>query len=150
MLLLSLTGCLQDKCGSISCENGICVDGRCACQFGFEGEFCDEPWYAKFLGEWDAVETKKGDSLTNAFKLNAQFSRVVDTFKISGFAASWGEVFCVRESSTTFKILEKEVDSVTKLVSGEGTISNDLTKVTGVYSFTKQDKDTLVNFSWNK
>ena len=148
--VISLTSCLQDKCGHLKCENGICVDGQCVCQFGFEGEFCDEPWYEKFLGTWNVEETKTNDTTNSIFQIDVQFSRVVDTVKISGFAKTWGDIYCVRENSTAFKMLETEIDSTTKLVSGEGSIDNTYSKVTGVYSFTKDGQDTVVNFTWNK
>lgn len=149
--LLGTTSCLQDKCGNINCENGgVCVDGQCACKIGFEGDFCEEPWYSKFLATWNVEESSEEDTVSRTFQLSAVFGRSVDTMRLTSFADSLGEVFCVRKSSLSFSILEKEIDSTLKITTGEGTVNSLYTKVTGVYSFKKGDKETTVNFTWTK
>lgn len=147
---LLATSCLQDKCSSLQCENGICVDGQCVCQYGYEGESCEEHWYVKFLGSWNVEESLPKDTSVRKYMISVQSNRIVDTFKISGFADTLGDVYCVRNGSTTFNIIGKDVDSATKLVSGQGTINSTQSTVTGVYSFSKDDKETAVNFKWTK
>jgi hypothetical protein len=48
--------CTKDPCKDIICKNnGICRDGSCRCSLGFEGPFCANKMYEKFIGSWDGT-----------------------------------------------------------------------------------------------
>jgi EGF-like domain len=48
--------CVKDPCADITCKNnGVCRDGRCKCPQGFEGPYCAEKTYEKFIGTWQGT-----------------------------------------------------------------------------------------------
>jgi hypothetical protein len=54
--------CTKDPCKDISCKNnGVCRDGRCKCPSGFEGPFCQEKTYEKFIGTWQGTYRCNGE-----------------------------------------------------------------------------------------
>jgi hypothetical protein len=49
--------CNTDPCKEISCANsGVCVDGGCKCQVGYEGIHCETVMRDKFLGIFNVNE----------------------------------------------------------------------------------------------
>lgn len=44
-------------CRGVDCNTGICVEGRCVCPKGLEGEFCETRQTTKFTGIYNVVET---------------------------------------------------------------------------------------------
>lgn len=48
--------CIKDPCKDIICKNnGVCRDGACKCAQGYEGPFCTNRMYEKFIGTWDGT-----------------------------------------------------------------------------------------------
>jgi hypothetical protein len=55
LFMLVYTSCEQDKCKdrAVVCLNkGVCFDGVCNCPEGFEGDSCQFPVNAKFIGKF--------------------------------------------------------------------------------------------------
>jgi hypothetical protein len=49
--------CKKDKCDQVSCAfGGVCKDGSCLCQTGYEGEHCETITRDKFKGIWNVNE----------------------------------------------------------------------------------------------
>ena len=49
--------CKPDKCEQVSCAySGVCKDGNCICQVGYEGEHCETITRDKFKGVWNINE----------------------------------------------------------------------------------------------
>lgn len=144
-----LTGCITDKCGSVLCRNeGVCVEGTCACAYGFEGELCENKWYDKFNYTWTAVEIVKTDTIRK-YPLNILPGNSPDTFYILGMAQSIDTVLCTRKSYRVFTMHERLLPDSTKMQGGEGEFIPGTGNVTGMYSFNKQDVITPVGFSWS-
>ncbi len=67
MFLLLATGvvfnaCTKDPCADLTCKNnGVCRDGRCKCPAGFEGPYCEEKTYEKFIGTWQGTYRCNGE-----------------------------------------------------------------------------------------
>lgn len=49
LMLALIPACKEDPCENSICQNGTCVDGNCVCDFGFEGEGCEQEQRSKFL-----------------------------------------------------------------------------------------------------
>ncbi|GBL35273.1 hypothetical protein EMGBS15_08680 [Filimonas sp.] len=50
-------GCKHDKCEQVSCAfGGVCKEGNCLCQTGYEGEHCETITRDKFKGQWNVNE----------------------------------------------------------------------------------------------
>jgi hypothetical protein len=49
--------CKPEKCDQVSCAfGGICKEGNCICQVGYEGEHCEIIMRDKFKGQWNVNE----------------------------------------------------------------------------------------------
>ena len=53
IFLIFFNNSCSDSCKDVNCNNGICVDGNCSCDFGWTGDICDTKISSKFLGDWD-------------------------------------------------------------------------------------------------
>jgi hypothetical protein len=81
-----VTGCKNDPCKNITCAfSGVCADGLCKCQVGYEGLHCETVMRDKFLGIWSvkedgtlssqaqySAEIKEGDFVNTVKILNVQ------------------------------------------------------------------------------
>lgn len=60
---------ITGSCANVVCYNdGQCVDGKCICVAGFEGDKCETDSRLRYLGSWEVMETVKGSS--NPLNLN--------------------------------------------------------------------------------
>ena len=51
--IVALNSCTEDKCKDVVCSNGgVCMDGTCYCEAGYEGTTCQTEQRAKFLGSY--------------------------------------------------------------------------------------------------
>ena len=63
---LELDPCLQRPCesnGTESCVVGPDGSARCECKLGYEGDFCETQWEAKFVGNYISSEACNGITL---------------------------------------------------------------------------------------
>lgn len=59
-LALFLYGC--DECRDVNCgNNGICDNGNCNCDDGYEGDECENEIRTKFIGVWTGPSFCDGD-----------------------------------------------------------------------------------------
>lgn len=52
VFLLLLASSCKDPCKDVNCNDGVCLEGTCLCDDGFEGENCDKEERDKFVGTW--------------------------------------------------------------------------------------------------
>jgi hypothetical protein len=56
-MAMSVTGCKDKPCDVVVCANsGVCVDGTCDCQLGYEGIHCETAMRDKYLGFYGVNE----------------------------------------------------------------------------------------------
>lgn len=151
-VVVSLGSCIKDKCGKVICNNkGVCVDGQCACPFGYEGSYCDTAWFEKFKDNWRVDETFIRDTSDAHFGYDLKITGSADSFTITGLHDSLNGVVCRRQSRYEFLIKANQVmraDSSIIIRGGEGKMSNGV--VTGIYSFKYKDTVLSVNFKWKR
>ncbi|MEZ5017149.1 MAG: calcium-binding EGF-like domain-containing protein [Flavipsychrobacter sp.] len=149
LVAIIFSSCIRDNCGGVSCQNeGVCVQGTCACLSGYEGDNCEKWWTDKFDGKWKVTDVN--GSLTQTYDLNI-VSSLKDTFLIFGLVDSidTDTVYCIRKSYYAFDILAKTmVDTTKKIESGSGTINKENNTVTGLYSFAFGDSVVATKFTW--
>jgi len=151
-LLVLVTSCMPDRCGSRLCTNGgVCVDGSCSCLNGYEGTDCDEIWNARFLGGRTSAEQYQGDTVTTRYGIVLVSNGRPDQFLIMNLSGRFDSILCRRKSYREFAIAENQkIDSVTSISSGSGMI--DTAGATVIASYTLQLKDTTLscNMVWEK
>ena len=151
ILLLPVSGCTEDKCGKVSCKNnGVCVDGRCSCPYGYEGDNCEALWLNKFTATWHASDSSRFDTAARLYDFTITNFRSLDTLLIRNFIGSMDTVIAVRKAYNKLTLLERTIDSVTVMKGGEATIDSRQTTVTGLYSFKQKDQERNVYFTWTK
>lgn len=151
LLLLCAQGCVPENCTSVKCENkGVCVNGTCACPYGYEGQFCEQRWYEKFTGNWAAKETNKAGTILQQYDITNVTYRNTDSFLVAGFRNNGDTVVCILKAFEKFSMLSKKFPDGDSIISGEGTLLEAGTKVTGLYSLYKDSATINVNFIWTK
>src|SRR5690349_5700349 len=64
---VTYSSCKTDKCKAIACaHDGVCKDGECICQSGYEGTHCEVITRDKYVGVWHVFEN-------GTYTSNAQF-----------------------------------------------------------------------------
>lgn len=60
--LLNATSCSTDKCAETNCQNyGTCVEGKCECGDGYEGDNCETRANTRFEGAYSGAENCDDD-----------------------------------------------------------------------------------------
>lgn len=152
IVIISAAGCIADKCGSVQCSNdGVCVQGTgtCACAYAYEGELCEKKWHDKFDGTWTSAEVIDKTPVRN-YPLQLITGPGPDSFYLLNFAETVDTVFCTRKAYNVFSMHERILPDSSKLQGGEGVYDVQTGKVTGLYSFAKQDVITNISFTWSK
>lgn len=148
------TSCIKDKCSDVACYNkGVCVQGICTCPYLYEGQNCQEYWLEKFSGSWNSDETFAKDTSRTHHYYDLKIEGAYDSFFVFGLADTLGIVQCKRDTRYKFTFRgDQRVDSFVTIKSGRGSIANDGSAISGVYTYNfKQDKkDTTItmNFIW--
>ncbi len=140
--------CIKDTCTGIVCNNdGVCVNGNCACPTGFEGVHCDDIWNAKFTGSWHAADVYFKDTAHHYYDIQIAGDTLRDSFYINSFADTLDRVLCLRTAYNSFSFVnEQYIDSSLTIKSGSGKL--EANKVTGVYSFKNRDTIITTAFTW--
>ena len=65
ILILNFSGCTEDLCEGLNCENGVCepIVGKCICIDGYQTDssgICTVQWSAKFIGIYNAFDSCTG------------------------------------------------------------------------------------------
>lgn len=116
--------CEKKSCQNVTCPgaNSTCVDGQCYCLPGYEGDYCDQYSYLKYIGSYQVSE-----SCTTTFSgyLNQQYSASIsqgfslDIITISNFANRGLPVDATIISANFLTIYEQNVGAV-DVSGGEG------------------------------
>ena len=118
--LFLIFSCSKDPCEGITCANGDCNDGSCACDIGWKGERCDEIDF-NFIGEYEA------ESITYSNCDDASNNGVWQADQFNNFCYPDGDV------TTCFSFhLEIKPDGTFKQFWVD-------TKITGGFTVSEQD-----------
>ncbi len=63
-LFIFLNNSCTDKCKDVNCNNGICIEGNCSCDFGWTGDACNTKISSKFFGKWTGILDCVNDTVT--------------------------------------------------------------------------------------
>jgi hypothetical protein len=143
------SGCIEDKCRAVRCENeAVCVNGECACLYGYEGSKCEELWMQKFTGQWSAADSSRFDTVAKEYDFNISSFRGLDTLLVTGFLGYMDTVIAVRKAHNKLDLLQRNVNDSALFQGGEATVNVRRDMVTGLYSFKNKDAVTTYYFTW--
>lgn len=150
-LAIALGGCIKTGCDTTTCLNdGVCVQGNCACLAGYEGDDCGSLWAEKFSTDWQAADNYPKDANKHNYIVSVTMLNK-DTFKLNNLMDSLNVIYCYRKDTRTFSLTGiANSDSSIVLSSGEGSIDEANGNVTGSYSFTLNDSSITTYFSWQR
>ena len=83
---VTYNSCKPDKCKSIRCAyGGVCKDGNCLCQSGYEGSQCETVIRDKFLGVWSVFESSTMTGQPRNYTVNITEGDNITDVKIRNF-----------------------------------------------------------------
>lgn len=150
--LLFLSACIKTNCEDTTCLNdGVCVQGNCACLAGYEGDDCSMLWSTKFEGAWQVADNYVRDAAVHSYAITITAPNK-DSFVIDNMLDSFSNtIYCRRESKYAFNIMSvTSIDSTLKISEGSGTYDDVKGIVTGSYSFSFNDSNITTYFTWKK
>lgn len=149
--LLFVGACIKTNCDNTTCLNdGVCVQGNCACLAGYEGDDCGQWWSSKYAGSWQASDNYQKDDNKHEYSISiAAYNK--DTIKVSNLLDSLSTVYCYRTGVRSFSIIgAASSDSSVVIKEGSANIDETSSIVTGLYSFTLNDSNITTYFTWKQ
>lgn len=150
-LAIALGGCIRTGCDNTTCLNeGVCVQGNCACLAGYEGDHCEDLWADKYSNVWQATDNYPKDVNKHNYTVSVTMISK-DTFLLNDLMDSLGAIYCYRAGVRTFNMLGvANSDSSIVVKNGTGDINDAKNSVTGSYSFTLNDSSITTYFTWQR
>ena len=152
-----LAGCIDDKCDATVCyNNGVCVQGKCACPSGYEGVACEQRWGDKYNGVWKADDMYLRDTTRTHLYYDVQIANVdTDSFTIYGLLDTMKPIICKRVNLYTFTMPVQVLDSSITINSGKCTIDTmNNNSISGIYNFRYRngnlDTSITINTRWSR
>lgn len=158
----------KNLCESVVCQNGgNCFKGKCSCPGGYEGDFCQTRAITKYLGSWVLTEKVVGSTNASHVSKEQKYNVALETasgsnvdFVINNFMGndSYDNIPCRMGMNakleavtyTYFGFMPGTVGpSQVYLVSGEGTINNFGTYITGSYIRSYPDSTGVITDTLN-
>jgi len=123
--LLFGSSCNRDKCKTVVCAyNGVCNQGACICQAGYEGSNCETISRDKYLGNWTVFE--KGSTTDAAqYSVSVVASNDVTQVAILNFNNFFTVPILATVSGDSIVIPNQQYDG--KVVFGTGYIYSNVT-----------------------
>lgn len=124
----------KDPCKDINCNDGVCLEGTCLCDDGYEGVNCEKLEREKFVGSWtgpldcggmlgsnEATILVTEDPSNNAGLLFQLDFDILDLDPLQGTVS--GDIFFISPSEQTIDFPGLGEFPVT--ISGDGTFNDD-------------------------
>lgn len=138
-IIIGLIGCKKDPCKDVSCLNGgVCVDGSCQCELGFEGPNCETEQRLAFVGEYAVEEACNLGDFSYTIEIIASPDDIRKV-TITNFADFGLDVDALVDG-TTIEIPSQMVDN--KTLSGSGELVSDLLNIE--YTLVPDSGQTLI------
>jgi len=152
---LAIASCVRDRCKDVVCLNGgLCVDGRCTCPSGYEGERCGERWNEKFAGTWqnEARRLDADNNVTTArYRIFIHAADSAGIFMIDSLEGITDHIVCEIAGANTFRFrTQYSRDSVLYIESGQGTLDTVTGAVTAGYVYRLYGSPGSSEMSWSK
>jgi len=147
--LITISNSCTDKCKDVNCNNGICIEGNCSCDFGWMGKNCDTKRSAVFYGEWtgelDCVNdtvTFKIDDVENELQ-KLKMHTIGLNFNVGNFPINFDNYVFDGRIDSTFNQFDLDTLSVNLTIPNFGDINVDL------YGNGKFNEDSLLAINLN-
>ncbi len=151
LVLLFFSACIKTNCEDTTCLNeGVCVQGSCACLAGYEGGDCSKLWSDKYKGDWQVADNYQKDTSVHSYRITITTPNK-DSIIIHNMLDSFSNIYCKRVGKYTFNVISAtSADSSLTISEGSGTYDEGKGIVTGLYSFSLNDSSITTYFTWKK
>ncbi|MFC2138551.1 hypothetical protein ACFLTE_10280 [Bacteroidota bacterium] len=129
VFFLCTMSCLDfnNECKDINCNNGDCIEGKCHCDEGYTGDYCDTRIIESLFGDYD--HTRLCDSFSTPEIRPIRIEDYDNAHDIVNIVALWGDPGSVAEATfqnnfTEIKIPRQDF-SFDWQIEGEGIIKDD-------------------------
>ncbi len=120
---VTFSSCKEDKCKAIVCAyGGVCSDGMCLCQSGYEGNQCETVTRQRYLGVWHVTEDGTYSTATQ-YSLSVAPGPNITELRIKNFRNSFVDEVQAFVKGDTVTIPNQVVNNQT--VRGFGYIVDD-------------------------
>lgn len=161
---VTYTSCTPDKCKAIVCAyGGVCNDGACICQTGYEGTQCESIIRDKFTGVWQVVETGTITNITHySVSVENDANGSVSNVLITNFYNSFTAKVSAYVKGDSLYIPQQTINNRTiqgwGVLQNEGTTYNQHAQMSVYYKVTDNARGTVDDFGiddgtpsiWNK
>ena len=126
-----MPACNKDACKDVNCgANGICIDGTCECDPGYEGTNCEIESRAKFLGTWTANDNCTSSGTPSYIVTISTSTTNAQSVRIANFWDAFQNAVNATITGNTINIPLQEPDNDDFTVSGSGTINGNTITLT--------------------
>jgi hypothetical protein len=120
---VTISSCKEDKCKAIVCAyGGVCSDGQCLCQSGYEGAQCATITRQRYLGVWHITEDGTYSNATQ-YSVAVEAGANITELRIKNFRNSFVDDVQAFVKGDTITIPNQVVNN--KTVRGFGYIVDD-------------------------
>ncbi len=150
-----LTSCVKDNCRDVVCNNeGLCVDGHCACLSGYEGIQCEKRWHEKFTGTWyneELVADSANEITSRSYRLIIRAEDTAGIFIADSLAGFTARVICEISGRYRFNFrVQSYQDSSFYIESGGGLLDTVTGQVTGGYTYRLHNHRYSSEMKWTR
>lgn len=145
IFVCALISALFFSCDNRSCENVVCqgvnttcVEGDCYCLPGYEGDFCDELSYPKYVGSYQVSEsctTTFGGNIIQQFSSSINVGFEIDILTINNFA-NRGLPIDANIISANFLTINSQNAGSVQVSGGEGVYEVFANRIKFEYNYT--------------
>lgn len=137
---------IEDKCESMNVDcsdQGVCVNGICDCNAGYEGDSCQTEIREKFLGDYLANDTCSSQFFGGNYQISIGDNGAILTQVIigTGFSDNFTDAVAGKVDGLDIVVEEQFLDGTSRYVEGVGSISGN----TIIWSYTITDTALVPN-----
>ncbi len=147
--------CVKDNCGDVVCDNdGLCVDGYCACLTGYEGAQCETRWHEKFAGAWyneELIADSANETVSRSYRLVIRAEDSAGIFFADSLAGFAVPVICEISGRYRFNFrVQSYHDSSFYIEGGQGLLDTLTGQVTGGYTYRLHNQRYSSEMKWTR
>lgn len=157
--IFSIQSCDTDPCKDVACGNGVCLEGTCICDDGYDGSDCNILIRSLFLGSYNVAEICDSDVsftdnyvskisessqganyivIDNVYNFASQGTQPEDATAIATVSSSGGEYILLIENQTFAANILADFE-----IAGSGTYNPATSEISITYSITDTSLDPI-------
>ncbi len=147
--------CVKDNCRDTLCYNdGLCVDGLCACLSGYEGAQCEKHWHEKFTGTWyneELIADSANEIISRDYRIIVRSEDSAGMFFVDSLAGFAVGIICEISGRYRFNFRTQSYHDSSFYIEGGQALLDTLTEtVTGGYTYRLHNRRYSSEMKWTR